>query len=48
MPVTVVDALTVPGRSTHVLPPSMLYCHSYAVRGPAERVTIFAEPETAP
>jgi len=47
-PVIVVDAFSVPGVGTQVLPPSTLYCHSYDARRDATTAVIFTEPETVP
>ena len=47
-PAIVVLACSVDGAVTHVLPPSVLYCHSYDARRPAVAATTFALPETAP
>ena len=47
-PAIVVFAGRVLGAATHVLPPSVLYCHSYEARRAAELVTRCAEPDTVP
>src|SRR5580658_2118452 len=46
-PVTVVFAWSVTGAATQVLPPSVLYSHSYEARCPADAAMSFAEPVTA-
>src|SRR5580658_6110189 len=46
-PVTVVFACSVTGAVTQVLPPSVLYSHSYEARCPADAAMSFAEPVTA-
>jgi hypothetical protein len=38
----------VDGAETHVLPPSMLYCHSYDARRAAAAAVTVATPETGP
>src|SRR5579859_1879671 len=43
----VVFVCSVPGACTHVLPPSVLYCHSYEARRAAETACRMTEPETA-
>jgi hypothetical protein len=47
-PAMTVFAYSVTGAASQVLPPSMLYCHSYDARRAADGATIFTGPETAP
>src|SRR5258708_40290468 len=47
-PATVVLACSVVGAVSQVLPPSVLYCHSYDARWPAEAATTVATPEMRP
>src|SRR5262249_52888934 len=47
-PEIVVFDCIVAGARIQVLPPSMLYCHSYDERGSGRAVTSFTEPDTGP